>query len=356
MDQARSLQKKTVFRDGDFFYNEHLLDVKAHYYHVGQLRRKNDTSLQHSVENLDRFYLATKLRYCCELMNRKNVFADDYEILFLDEIRGHLNDNSYEDYPVISIYYRILMTIVESEEEEHFNILKDLLNEHSGKFSKVEAQEMYAFAQNYCIKKINNSNLNYLSELFIMYKTLLQKELIYLDGYLSPWHFKNIVFVGLRLDEPEWTEDFIFKYKDKIEPKFRENAYNYNLASLNFYKKNYGRALKTLQKVDFTNVYYHLDSKSLLLKTYYELEETEPLLSLIDAFRIFLRRNKLISDHHRTIYLNQVKFVKKMLGIKIRAGKSKKIHELKEEVESTKQIADMKWLREKIDQLEVSVA
>ncbi|MBL4716478.1 MAG: hypothetical protein COC01_03510 [Bacteroidetes bacterium] len=353
LDIAQSMRSKNTYRDAAYFYDQYALESESYIFQVRNFQRNNDESLQNSVENLDLFYLATKLRSCCELMNRKNVFADDYQILFLDEILVHLKNNEYNDFPAISIYYQILMTLVESDDESHFSLLKDLLNDNADKFSMDEARDMYAFAQNYCIKKINGGNTSYLNELFLMYKTLIEKEIIFLDNFLSPWHFKNIVYVSLRLHEVDWTESFIYEYKNKISPEYRDNAFTYNLASLHFHKKEYSKALKLLQNVDYTdNIYYHLDSKSLLLKTYFELEEVESLLSLIDAFRIFLRRNKLISDYQRSVYLNLVKFVKKALNIKLKSKSHEKIMQLREEIEKTKKVADLKWLLTKIDEMD----
>ena len=353
LDIAQSMRSKNAYRDAAYFYDQYALESESYIFQVRNFQRNNDESLQNSVENLDLFFLATKLRSCCELMNRKNVFADDYQILFLDEILIHLKNNEYNDFPAISIYYQILMTLIESDDESHFSLLKNLLNDNADKFSMDEARDMYAFAQNYCIKKINGGNTSYLNELFLMYKTLIEKKIIFLGNFLSPWHFKNIVYVSLRLHEVDWTESFIYEYKNKISPEFRDNAFTYNLASLHFHKKEYSKALKLLQNVDYTdNIYYHLDSKSLLLKTYFELDEVESLLSLIDAFRIFLRRNKLISDYQRSVYLNLVKFVKKALNIKLKSKSHEKIIQLREEIEKTKKVADLKWLLSKIDEMD----
>ena len=51
-----------------------------------------------------------------------------------------------------------------------------------------------------------------------------------------------------------------------------------------------------LLKVEFNDVYYHLDSKSLLMKVYFELDEYDAFSSLVDAFKIYLRRNQTISE------------------------------------------------------------
>ncbi|MBL4654652.1 MAG: hypothetical protein JKY33_02355, partial [Bacteroidia bacterium] len=180
---------------------------------------------------------------------------------------------------------------------------------------------------------------------------LLDKEIILEEKNISPWDYKNIVTVGLRVEEIEWTKKFIHDYEKKIAVEFRKNAFTYNLACLHFHQKEYTKALKLFQEVDFTDVYYSLDSKSKLLKIYYELEEVEGLYSLIDSFRTYLRRNKLISDYQKTVYLNLIKYVKKAMQIKLNGNDTKKIIVLKNEVESNKQVADINWLTAKLDDL-----
>ena len=79
---------------------------------------------------------------------------------------------------------------------------------------------------------------------------------------------------------------------------------NYNLVDLYYYKKELGKALEYLHKVEYSDVFYALNSKEMLLKIYYEMNEEEALHNLLASFRIYLKRNKLISDNIRLPYQN----------------------------------------------------
>ena len=61
---------------------------------------------------------------CKILINRSNVLALDYDVLLLDEILDYLKKNKSKPNPAISIYYRVLMTLKESERESHYQDLK----------------------------------------------------------------------------------------------------------------------------------------------------------------------------------------------------------------------------------------
>jgi len=347
---AKSSHEQHSYRDSDFYYNQFKLEWDYNKYLEEQNKRTKESNLQLAADNLDAFYLINKLKFCCEMINFKNVVDVDHEILLIGEILSHIKSHSYEHIPAIEIYYNIFMTLTDSGNEEHYSKLKDMLDKYIDKFTPEEARDMYTYALNFCIKKINTGNLDYLREIFIIYQAVLEKKLIFVRGHLPPWDFKNIIIVALRLQDYNWVEDFINSYKDKIAPEYRENAYTYNLAKLHFHKRDYSKVIKLLQKVEYDDVFYSLDSRATLLKTYYEVDDFEALYSLIDSFRIFLRRNKLVSEHHKTNYLNLVKFVKK--ASRIIPGDEKKIRQLRKDIEEVKQIADIKWLQEKVEELQ----
>ncbi len=348
MRETEQLQQKNPYRDSDYFFNQFLIESTNNYFFDKQSKHVFNESLQQAIDNLDLYYLALKLKYSCEMMNRKNVMTADYRLRLLDEILLYLKQNSFDHVPAISIYFKILLTLTESENENHFNDLKKLLADHAAKFPQREARDMFAYAQNYCIKKINSGNPKYLEELFVLYKTSLDAEILIEGKFLSPWTYKNIVGVALRVKEFEWTSKFINDYKERLSLEFRENAFRMNLAYYHFLKNEFSDALELLAHVEFTDLIYALETKTLLLRIYYELDEIEPLFSLIDSFKVYLRRNKLISDYQLKVHLNLLKYVKKL--IKLRKGEYEKSEELKNEILSVKQIAGLDWLLKKTEE------
>ena len=348
LKEARAAQKNSSYRDAEFYFNEFQLQAMNNAYFDKQRKHTFDESLQKAIDSLDLYYLSVKLKYSCEIANRKNVLTADYELRLLDEILIYLKQNPYDHVPAIAIYFKILMTLLESENESHFDDLKSLLSKNIYKFPVKEARDMYRYAQNYCIKKINRGEPKFLKELFSLYKTGIENEILIEGKYLSPWTFKNIAVVALRIEEFDWTENFIHEYRERLSPKFRENAFHLNLTLFHFYKNNYGEALSLLQKVAFTDIVYVLETKTLMLRIYYELNEIEALHSLIDSFKALLRRNKLISAFRRNVHLNLLKYVKKLS--RIRNGDKTKLAELKSKISEEKQVASIDWLLKKVDE------
>jgi hypothetical protein len=100
----------------------------------------------------------------------------------------------------------------------------------------------------------------------------------------------------------------------------RENAFIYNLASFYYEKNEYKKSLQSLHEVRFTDTAYHLGAKVILLKSYYELKETEPFYALTDAFQIFVKRNRQLSDYRKTAYLNLLKITKRIYKLREQEG------------------------------------
>jgi hypothetical protein len=360
---------------------------KDHEYYLNLMRYENELdnyfilskghlgyspNLQNGADSLDLYYLSSKLKLACDMMNRQNVFASKYEISLLEEILAYLKENhqKIENAPAIGIYYRIILTLVKPEDEVHFYELKSLLEEATFKFPAEELREMFNFAQNYCIKKINSGRLQYLEELFMLYRKMLDTGIIYEHGFISQWDYKNITSTGLRLNEFDWTEKFIQMNKDRIHPNFRDIAYAYNLANYYFEKKEFKNALRTLNLFnnalkqigdpEFVDIFYSLDTRIILLKIYFELEDIEPFHASIDSLKLFLIRNKKVAEQQRINYLNFIKYTKKIdserqkLQLNSSRG-NKPFLKLKERIISEKNIANLTWLQNQIEKLEKEI-
>jgi hypothetical protein len=119
-----------------------------------------------------------------------------------------------------------------------------------------------------------------------------------------------------------------------------------NLAQLYFYKSDYPKVISLLSKVDYEDITYNLNSKTLLMASYFELDEIEALNSLLDTFRVYLNRNKNIPEIRRKHYLNTINIVRKLA--KIKSGDKKEVEKLEKEIESTQGIVSKNWILEKL--------
>lgn len=337
-------------RDADFHYYNTLIEYEKHLFleKHGVLRTKK-INLDKADFSLNCFYITQKLKNYCDAINYKNIINLDIPIHFIDLLLEELKDSTYLEVPSIAIYYQIMLMLMDRENEEYFHQLKNLLDQHNDKFSKAEMRTMYIFAQNFCIKKLNSGEASYYYTLFDIYKTLIEKEIIFNKGILPPSDYKNITTVGLRIEEYEWAEKFITKYNKYLPKIARKNALAYNLALLNFYKGSYQNVIELLRDVTYKDVFDALHGRWLLLKTYYELDEFDALDALMDSFKIFLRRNKNISKDYQQMYMNSIKFLQKIMRMPYESKANRQ--KLRAQIESNKRLIERRWILGKYDEL-----
>ena len=122
-------------------------------------------------------------------------------------------------------------------------------------------------------------------------------------------------------------------------------------------KEEERQALRVLQTVEFTDVYYGLSARSLLLKIYYEQEDVEALIALFGSFRTYLTRNKLVSAYQREVHQNLIAFTRKAHQLRLNRPQRttpafrKKVADLKTEIETAGQVTNASWLLEQVDGL-----
>lgn len=331
------------------YYTDHFKDAFIHlYYWQGKQNRTNVAEVENTAQSLNQLFLSGKLQLCCELINSNVAGSDDPEQSSIKAIEKIVSETNLDNEPFINIYYCILQMLLYPAVEEHYRRLIQLLHDNNNEFAPGDMREMYQYAMNYCIRKINNGNANYLQLLFEIYETILQNKIIFYDGYLSQWDYKNIVSLSLRLGHVQWASAFIRDGSKDLRSEEKDNAVNFNLAYWNFSQQNFSKARTLLQKVTFTDLVYQLDARSILLKVYFEEENTEAFFYHAEAFRVFLNRNKQISPNQQKLYKNLIRYTSQIL----KAGfKKSRLQEINASIEKNPQVADVKWLKEKINEL-----
>lgn len=325
-------------------------------------RREENNALQKKNDLLDHYFILQKLKALCEMKNRSNIVKAQFDETWKNEVIDCLikKGNSYIKIPSIKIYYVVYLTLTEPNDENNFHELCNLLIKHKDDFAIHELRNLYDFAQNYCIKKLNSGQSNYARILFGLYKDLIERKILMENGkVLSQWDYKNIVTLALRLKEFDWTLKFINDNKVYLPKSEAENAYRYNLANYYSAIEDYSQAKRLLQKVDFTDPFYILGAKSILLRCYYELFDEETFFSHCESFHKLLLRNKSISEYQRKVHANLILYTRKAFRLQLRRFQSrnsvskKEIENLTDRVKKIGQINNLNWLLDKINEIAI---
>lgn len=347
LEKSKKLIAENKRRDVKFYFDMFALS-KIEYENSDAFRHLYNKELQKAADDLDVYYLVEKLRYCCEMQDRENVLNVKYELKLGNHLVDWVNEHGYAEIPTISIYLNILLLIQEDKNYDHFLKVKKLIKEHADLFDEGELFQLYNSVLNFCTRQINRYNdEQYLFEYLEINKLLLEKDMLFDGKVLSPWRYANLVNVGLKTKQIEWTKSFIEQYKNKLPVDYIENMYAYNLGLLHYYQKNYSEAQSMAFQMEPKDVLLNILNRSLLIKVYYETDQVELLLFYLEANRIFLLRNKLIDPKLKKQMQRFVDFTKKL--VKIESHESEKLPPLKNNLPQASEVMHRDWLLEQID-------
>lgn len=349
--KVKKQQEETPLRNSTYFYDAYRLTNTLHKRREKKGSKHIDLKLLEDAEHfLDCYYISQKLQYYCDYLGYRNFLSLEGQerpsFDLIDQVAG----SAYLEEPAIRLFYLTARMLKNPEEETYFLELREALQAEGPTLDREEQRTLYTHLINYCIHlKINRGKTAFYRELFIIYKHTLEKELLFEDDLLPSNHYKNLITLGLHLREFSWVEGFIHEYSPLLPLGHRENAVKYNLAIMHYHKKEYEKTIELLRDVEIQDISLSLGSKLYLLRSYFELGEFLALDFLLDSFRIYLRRNKLISKDVKQQYLNILRFTKKLSGLSAR--QHDKLKQLHADISRCKNVGIKKWLLDKVEEM-----
>ncbi|MEM7369547.1 MAG: hypothetical protein AAF587_13170 [Bacteroidota bacterium] len=343
------------------WHQQHLLESE----HLqAEFRWGGRTSGQHIqplIHSLDSYYLTTRLRYACAHLNRQKLLRDESQLPGMEWVlalvdavtTGHTSDS----FQLLEAYRRIFILLQEPARHEHFSHTQDYLIRHHDLLSHANQKELFAYLMNFCIQHINQGLDRYRGILFDLYQWQLAKGILQEEGHLSPWDVKNMVSLALKMQKFEWVDEFLQKVESLIKPEFRAHAITYNLAMLRYEQKRPREVLRLLRDTEFSDTFYQLGAKTLLIKIYYETPDLEALFSLLDTFEAYLKRPRLLPMYQRELYLRLVRFVRKLARFKgkmlggYQMVKRSQLTQLTQKVAAQTAVAQQDWLKIKCEEM-----
>ena len=300
-------------RNASYHERRYLLDWEAH--QVAYPQNPTDVSLLHRAsQSADAAFLAKKLQIVCLLAAHQSVYTSDAEQNWEEETVERAEQGEFATLPAVAIYLYCYRMLRHSTDGIHFQRFKSLLITEGQRFSPEELHGLFILAVNYCVRRLNAGDVAYYREALDLYKEGLTKGYLLEDGALSRFTYHNVVAAGLHVGDREWVRYFIHEYRNRLDRRYRESVFSFNLARLAYAERNHGQVLDLLQKANYRDPLHNLAAKTLLLKTYFDLNEFDSLQSLLDAIRNYVQRKRVLG-YHRTNYLNIVRYAEKLLRL-----------------------------------------
>lgn len=341
--QIKARRKKQQLKNAEYYYEEFLIEQEW-YRFSSQQQRTGEHNLQSVFNAMDISFFAYKLRQACLFIAHQAVYKTDYKIELLDEVLELIKKHQYHQLPAIGVYYHIYYALTAGD-FNHFSIFKNLIIEQPEVFPDNEIRDLYLLAINYCIKQLNSGQESFAAEGFTLYQRGLELGVLLENGFLSRFSYRNVVAIGLFLKKFDWIEEFIQKYKDHLDPKYKTQTYSFNMARLEYTRKNYDSALPLLQHIEYSDLLLNLAAKTILLKIYYETKAFDLLDAHLSSLQNYLRRKTVIS-YHKENYKNIISITRKLVNHNHFDQKEKeKIRQL---IIDAEVLTERKWLLEQV--------
>ncbi len=347
--------KKASYLNVENYYQTFQLNLAIHESIEAEGQRDQEPNLQQVFDSMDSFYLIYKLKYYYKAINFQYFKAQDYQCEFIEPILAYIEKGEY-DIPELMIYYYGLKCYHDFEEDGPFDELKKLLEKHVHDFPKKESRELFSIAINYCIRQLNKGNRDYLQSVFELYQFEIKEGIIIEDGKIPAATYRNITTTASLLDELDWLEQFLEEYKEAVD----EKDYALNVAQLYFRQARYPEIIQLFKAADYDDVLFILSAKAILLKSAYELKNQfvddydyeEKLDAELTNFAAFLHRKKRALPKHYIFYLNLTRNLRELFRLTQEADVNQsKLVQLEEQVKALKEIAEKRWLLQKIREL-----
>jgi hypothetical protein len=188
-------------------------------------------------------------------------------------------------------------------------------------------------------------------EIHLLNKFGIANQVFTSNGAISTTQFSNIVNAACKVKDFDWAIAFIVSQSRYLPKEVSEEIVILSNAIILFEKKDFEKTLQSLEDISFKDIRHAIRSKSLVLRSYYEVKKDEnQILDFCIAFETFLRRNRKPKREAIEATLNFIHFVK----VLVRKKTEKEL--ILNSLENTKPIYFKPWLLEKLSKYKAEFA
>jgi hypothetical protein len=347
IEHAHHTLEGLPYRNANFYYQKFQLNRLYFNHPETDQFNLSKAEYEEAMQQLDRSFLLNKLSFSCEVKARENPLDEQYNIWLLPEIRAGI-----ADYPVdnpMTGAYLAMLDLLESGKMVAYYQLKKLFENNLTSFHRQQQQYLLQSLINYTIKQGNSGQLAFVFENLELYQLGLKHELFLEHQRLNDMMYISIVNIALRAEEIDWCQGFIEDYTPYLPTRTRKDARALATALWHYAGQQPGKATALLQKVNFLNIYYQIQARVLLIKIFVEADHqgkdhTELIVTQVDAFERYLRRNDKVGKGQKEALLNFALYTKKISKLRLEPTFSPFKLELRKEMEQRNALYNKTWL------------
>lgn len=345
-------------KDGEYYLTKMKIEYDLYHYVETDNKRieRQADRIENMVNSLDEFYMYYKLNLASDLVTFGHIFNVSKDVsFFLEEIQEVIKKHPIYKNTLVQIYIFIINNFQNHSYENYLllrskilEVIDDIPNEHQ--------RALFACLANYAIS-CNRKNISgFRQYIFEILQIGIDRGYSIQNGELSYQTFLNgiLVATGLEINQIEWAKETIRNKGDLLNPKVREDSLLLANAYIDYAESKYGDALQKLSRIENWRQYsFGIQGRLLTLKCYYELdietngEYLDTTEYFVDAYRNYLRRNKMFANPINKSIINLITFTIKVM--RNRYSRRYCIEDLYEEMQKYEPMAAKHWAKEIVD-------
>lgn len=311
---------------------------------------------------LEAFARTKGLEWSCGMVNATHIFRGEVAQLEKELNPAYLKEGPMREEALLPRLYRLsLNMMLGNAANEIFPEIIAILEHQGAQLDPIVRNDVFGFSLNYCIRKINQGQEEFLIHAFELYRVLIESGDLLIEGQISPQQYKNVISLACRVGKLDWAADFREEYASFLADDQGGLALQYNQAVILFHQSEFAQAIRAFRKliqIPNSDVFYGLDARIYLWKSYFEHrlelrpDELDDMHRLYDSFRLYVDRSTRISQQHQKQYRNLVRLFKKFIQILEQPDAKKRIRKLQSlrDTLETEDVANITWFSKKVDE------
>lgn len=290
---------KLPLKNANYFQKNATLSQYKSFLHVNLYPSKPNQYVIDQLENEQIAFFASQLQLYFSLQANAIRIKSGFSKDFLLQLLNLLNQYpSYLEISLIRVYYNAnQLLLFEGTDNPYFELLRKELLITETILSIEERTSLAVALRNFASAQIRKGKTIFLEIRFQLFLEHTEMGLIYANNYITSQTYMTIVALGLKLNKYNEVETFAEKYKHKLPPHLLDTTYHFCKALLSYHQKDYDASLKYLQEVESKDDdNREIAIRILRIKLFYHLQETELAITNTSALKVYLSRQKKITD------------------------------------------------------------
>ena len=303
---------------------------------------------------LDTFYSIIKWRHINEMVERRFIHPEEWNLSDKKELLISLTKGLH--IPINLLYQERITMVADSNKYQYDSFKKKYFSAYD-QLPMWDRKTMLFYLINMVIRMWLKGEQEVIYELLSLYKTGIEKKLLFHHGKLTKSTFANIVTTANSAGEFDYSKMFIEKYSTFLPPEVIEDARAWALAKWHYKQKMYDNSIDILAKHQFSDDFFILSGKFLLLQSYFDACLIDGSYYLffhdyVEALKKYFKRNKTFAKERTTALINTVNYAFKICKLVNNNEHSiARLEAIELKLNDENKIQGKKWLLNKLEEI-----